>query len=365
MAASWICHQKSPGAKNHKATQLELSNHDTQILMKLRNVICGLSALFISATLPATAGDKDMTWIDPATALKQDPDFSIQGEYGSAKAGASEGVQIVALGDGKFDAYVLQDGLPGLGWTREKKRTVLKGFRDGEKIAFLSSDKKISATIIGGELFLTGVGGKKSTLPRIERTSPTLKAKPPEGAVVLFDGGLADQWEKGKVENGFLLSTGCSSKQLFKNYTAHLEFRTPYKPYARGQKRGNSGIYWGGRWETQVLDSFGLEGKDNQCGGIYSISKPILNMCLPPLAWQTYDVDFIAATFDADGKRIAWPRITVKLNGVVIHDNLELAKDLTTSAPEKGPLKSPAGPIHLQSHDNPVVYRNIWVVPAK
>jgi len=163
--------------------------------------------------------------------------------------------------------------------------------------------------------------------------------------------------------NGDLLANGCTSKQHFKGYTLHLEFRTPYKPTASGQKRGNSGIYHSGRWETQILDSFGLDGKDNQCGGIYSISSPRLNMCLPPLSWQTYDVVFTAATFDAQGKRTTWPRITVKLNGVLVHDNLELAKNLTASAPVTGPLTHPKGPIVLQNHDNPVLFRNIWVIP--
>jgi hypothetical protein len=88
-------------------------------------------------------------------------------------------------------------------------------------------------------------------------------------------------------------------------------------------------------------------------------------MCLPPLAWQTYDVDFKAAKFDTSGKQTAWPRITVKLNGVLVHEDLELAKNLTTSAPLKGPLKDPKGPVHLQNHNNPVVFRNIWVVPGK
>ena len=337
--------------------------------MKLSNTLCGLSALLILAALPTTAATtatkKNEVWKDPVTALKKAPCFAFQGEYGSTKAGAPVGVQVLSLGGGNYDAYILQDGLPGLGWTREKTRTALKGSTDGEKITFFSADKKISATISGGQFLLTRAGEKGVTLPRVERTSPTLGAKPPKGAVILFDGSSADQWKKGKVENGLLLATGCTSKQLFRDYTAHLEFRTPYKPHARGQGRGNSGIYWGGRWETQILDSFGLEGKDNQCGGIYSISKPILNMCLPPLVWQTYDIDFTAATFDTAGKRTAWPRITVKLNGVVVHDNLELAKDLTTSAPLKGPLKTPAGPIHLQNHGNPIVFRNIWVVPGK
>ncbi len=333
--------------------------------MNPTTAICHLSALFILAVLPAAAANKNKAWTDPATALKEDPDFSIQGEYGSDRAGAAAGVQVVALGDGKFDAYVLQDGLPGLGWTREKTRTVLKGSRDGETVAFSSADKKMSATIRDGKLVLTRDGEEPLTLPLIERTSPTLGAKPPKGAVVLFDGSSADRWEKGKVENGLLLATGCTSKQRFGDCAIHLEFRTPYKPHARGQGRGNSGIYYGGRWETQVLDSFGLEGRDNECGGIYSISPPRLNMCLPPLVWQTYDVQLTAATFDADGKRTAWPRITVKLNGVLVHEDLELAKDLTTAAPMKGPLKTPEGPIFIQNHGNPVVFRNIWVVPGK
>jgi len=132
-------------------------------------------------------------------------------------------------------------------------------------------------------------------------------------------------------------------------------------PMAKGQGRGNSGVYHSGRWETQILDSFGLEGRDNECGGIYSVSKPRLNMCLPPLAWQTYDVKFTAAKFDASGKRTAWARITVKLNGVLVHKDLELAKDFTTAAPINSPLKGPEGPIYIQNHGNPVVFRNIWV----
>jgi len=272
---------------------------------------------------------------------------------------------VVALGDGKFDAYVLQDGLPGLGWTCDKQRVVIKGERGEKGITLASADGKISAVISNGKITLTRQGEKELTLPRIERASPTLGAKPPAGAVVLFDGSSVDQWEKGKIENGLLVANNCISKQKFKNHTLHIEFRTPYMPYARGQGRGNSGVYYCGRWETQVLDSFGLEGAQNECGGIYSISKPFLNMCLPPLSWQTYDVVFTAAKFDADGKQTAWPRITVKLNGVLIHENLELAKNNTTAAPIGGPLKDEGGPVFLQLHGNPVYYRNIWVLPTK
>jgi hypothetical protein len=335
--------------------------------MKSNSLICSLSALFVLSICQVRAAEKkqDKVWIDPKVALSEDPDFSIQGEYGSVKPeGASDGVQVVALGGGTFDAYVLEGGLPGLGWTPDKKRTVLKGTRQEDKIVFESADKSITATIQGGNWILIDKDGKKSELPRIERKSPTLGVTPPKDAVVLFDGSSAEQWEKGRVENG-LLASGCTSKQKFASYRLHLEFRTPYKPTARGQGRGNSGIYHSGRYETQILDSFGLNGKDNECGGIYSVSKPKLNMCLPPLAWQTYDVDFTAAKFDAEGKRTTWPRITVRLNGVLVHEDLELGKDLTTAAPVKGPLTGPEGPVNLQDHQNPVFFRNIWIVPVK
>jgi hypothetical protein len=320
-----------------------------------------LAALVFAAAPLTAAPDKvaHKTWTDPETALREDPDFAIQGEY----QGEGAGVQVVALGGGLFDAWLLDGGLPGTGWEPGKTRTPLKGAREDGQVVL--TDENITATIKDGILTLRRGIAPEVELPRIERQSPTLGAKPPEGAIVLFDGSSTDAWENGKMENSHLLSTGATSKQHFKDYRLHLEFRTPYMPAARGQKRGNSGVYYGGRWETQVLDSFGLEGRDNECGGIYSISKPRLNMCLPPLAWQTYDVEFTAAKFDENGKRTAWPRITVRLNGVVVHENLELSKDFTTSAPITGPLVSPEGPVFIQNHNDPVVFRNIWIVPGK
>lgn len=322
-----------------------------------------LSALFF---LPVNADPKveHKAWTDPEAARHDDPDFAIQGEYQSAAGESAMGAQVIALGGGSFEACLLEGGLPGAGWEPGKSRTLLKGGRNGTRILLSGDEGKTTATVENDTLSLTQPNGTKHHLTRLERASPTLGAKPPERAVILFDGTSAELWENATLEGGHLLATACTSKQRFGDYTLHLEFRIPYKPTARGQQRGNSGVYHSGRWETQILDSFGLDSKDNDCGGIYSISKPRLNMCLPPLRWQTYDVEFTAAKFDSSGKRTAWPRITVRLNGGIVHENLELPKDFTTSAPLNKPLDGPEGPIFLQAHDNPVVFRNIWVLPG-
>jgi len=323
--------------------------------------LCSMLSAITFAAAAAETRVPNKVWTDPAAASREDADFTIQGEY----AGDGMGMQVVALGAGKFDGYLLEGGLPGAGWEPGKARRVLKGGREADTVALKDEVGKFTAAIANGRLVLSETGGTKKELKRTERSSPTLGAKPPQDAVVLFDGSNADEWEKGKVDNGLLQATDCTSKRRFTDYTLHLEFRAPYMPAARGQGRGNSGVYHSGRWETQILDSFGLEGRDNECGGIYSVSKPRLNMCLPPLAWQTYDVEFIAAKFDEAGKRTAWPRITVKLNGVVVHENLELPKDFTTAAPFSRPLTAPDGPVFLQNHGNPVVFRNIWIKPGQ
>ena len=333
--------------------------------MKSKSAIRSLSALlFLSAGLAISAPKEEVrTWTDPEAALREDPDFAIQGEYESDVRGPMMGAQVVALGNGRFDVHVFDGGLPGKGWVPTWPRTLLKGERKGDKVVFADEAGKSTGWIEKRLMSLTMADGTHHLLGRIERVILKNSSIPPAGAVILFDGTSAEQWENGKMENGLLLATNCTTKRLFGSYKLHLEFRTPYKPAARGQQRGNSGVYQSGRWETQILDSFGLKGEDNECGGIYSISKPMLNMCLPPLAWQTYDVDFVAAKFDESGKRTAWPRITVRLNGVLVHENLELSKDFTTSAPLSKPLEGPEGPIHLQDHGNPVVFRNIWIVP--
>ena len=298
------------------------------------------------------------SWADPAKATAENPDFSIQGEYDSAEKGNPHGLQVVALGDGAFDGYLLEAGLPGGGWERGKTRTKLSGKTIGGSTTLASDDGNITAILKDGQAEIRHTGKRLGRLVRIERESPTLGAKPPKDAVILFDGSSAEHFKNGELDGDLLACNNIFSKRLFQSYTMHIEFRTPFKPFARGQGRGNSGVYHQGRYETQVLDSFGLEGAMNETGGIYGIAAPRLNMCFPPLRWQTYDADFTTAEY-VDGKKTKNARMTVRLNGVVIHDDQELGHSTTAS-----PIKESAepGPLFLQAHGSPVRFRNIWFV---
>ena len=310
--------------------------------------------VMLAASTAATAQD---IFLKPEDA---GPEFAVQGEYtGSIEIDGQKvpvGLQVIALGDGKFDAVAYPGGLPGAGWLGTDKHRASGTLQDGA--AKFQSGDGITAEIRDGEVSVkSGSGSSLGSLKKAQRVSPTLGAKPPAGALVLFDGKSADNFNRGQLMLGDLLAADCETKEKFGSHTLHIEFRTPFKPKGRGQDRGNSGVYIQGRYECQVLDSFGLEGENNECGGIYSIARPAVNACFPPLSWQTYDMDFTAAQYEGD-RKVKNARVTIRHNGIVIHDNLEL--------PKGTPGKNPEGPgpdvIYLQGHGNPVAYRNIWVV---
>ncbi len=193
---------------------------------------------------------------------------------------------------------------------------------------------------------------------------------PPKDAIVLFDGKSTDQWvtNDGKGPIPWVLKPGgamevkgggIKSKHEYAGRTKlHVEFRVPYMPNDRGQGRGNSGVYSQGRYEVQILDSYGLDSKDNDCGGIYQVAKPKVNACKAPTVWQSYDIDFTAPVFE-DGKKIKPAKISVWHNGEPIHEGVEIPIDNTVSGLGGDPSKP--GPVHLQDHGNPVQYRNIWI----
>ena len=324
-------------------------------------------------------------WTNPA-----DPtipiDFKIQGEYvGKTSGNTKLGAQVIALGGGKFQAVLLPGGLPGAGWDH-KNKSLLQGsvkksrgeftVAEGKHRYLAKSANEFSATRkfppVGHRAaqMITDSGvaeghytdGETFRLERVVRKSGTLGKKSPEGAIVLFDGSNKNEWMGGRVDTktGLLNTDGkdIRTKRKFSNYHMHIEFLLPYKPAARGQGRGNSGFYQVDDYEVQVLDSFGLEGLNNECGGIYSKRASDVNACLPPLQWQTYDVDFTNAVVK-DGRKLKNTRLTIRLNDIVIHDNIEI--DSKCPGSRKGPEGSP-GPIRLQGHSNPLQFRNIWIV---
>lgn len=265
---------------------------------------------------------------------EQDPDFAVQGEY----VGVDKAMQVIAMGDGEFDAVIYEGGLPGAGAKPNPRR--------------IETDIDTVLDLI-----------ESMKLTRVQRVSSTLGRAAPAGATTLFDGSQASletNWVGGKISKEGWLKEGTETKQSFVDYQLHLEFRTPWSPTQTGQKRGNSGVYHQSRYETQVLDSFGLEGLDNETGGIYTVSAPTVNACFPPMTWQTYDVDFTAARYDDSGKKISNAKMTVRLNGIMVQSDVEVPIATRGSKLKEGPEP---GPIYLQNHGDPVRFRNIWLLP--
>ena len=203
----------------------------------------------------------------------------------------------------------------------------------------------------------------------------TQPAAKPDGAVMLFDGtqdSLTKNWtnRKGKdpdwiVADGEMTSKKLDivSKEKYQDFQLHVEFCEPkLGPEVKGQERGNSGVYLQGRYEIQVLDSYGLPPSKVDCGAIYDRKAPDVNACLAPGEWQTYDITFTAPKFDADGKKTANARVTILQNGKKIQDDAEIA-GTTGDALSKESAKP--GPVRLQYHGNSVKFRNVWIVPGK
>ncbi|MCA1685121.1 MAG: DUF1080 domain-containing protein [Planctomycetia bacterium] len=198
----------------------------------------------------------------------------------------------------------------------------------------------------------------------------TLGARPPAGSLVLFDGKDLDGWVKsdGKTQaawpvEGGVMRVGKSqgsikTVQTLGSFKLHLEFNVPLMPDAKGQARGNSGVYLGGAYELQILDSYGLKPKSNDCGAIYQQVTPRVNACKPPLQWQTYDVTFHKARV-REGKTLQKARVTVVQNGIKIIDDAEISP----SPGGVGTKEGEDGPLMLQDHGNDVRFRNIWALP--
>jgi len=357
-----------------------LSKRMTFLLAVLLGVLGSLAIGLYAADKP-----KEMWWDPNDSSLP--PDVKFQGEFLSEDG--KVGCQVISLGQKTFQAVVYPGGLPGAGWDG-KERILMDGTLDEDKVTFKAAtgkrnymakkpeefcatrkfppegQKDYNSTISGETMTIKTDDDQSLKLKKTVRKSVTLGAKPPEGAIVLFDGTNTDAWDSNAdidpdTKQLYPKGGDVRSKQKFNNYTAHVEFMLNYKPDAREQQRSNSGFYQVDRYEIQILDSFGLEGENNECGGIYSKVKGKVNMCFPPLTWQTYDVEFTNAVQE-DGKKVKNARMTVKHNGVLIHEDVEV-NGPTAGGNDKD--EGTPGPLQLQHHGNRVQFRNVWVVEKK
>lgn len=310
-------------------------------------------------------------------------DYMIQGEYQDIES--NRYYQIIADGNMQFRVVGYPDGLPGMGWDRSMARFFGHGGVQGEQLVITGEKmdipryegvegktreivfdedmqkRKLRGRMVGDKFYLADDKyGEEKEIVKVRRESPTLGQQAPEGALVIFDGTNLDQFEEGAKcnEKAKTLWSEARTKPFDKDkpYLLHIEFLTSFMPTKQGQARSNSGVYIAETYECQVLDSFGLEGENNECGGFYQFAEPIVNMCFPPLVWQTYDIDFTPAKY-ADGKKTENARVTVRHNGVVIHDNVELPKETPGCKDEADETRG----LYLQGHGNKVQYRNIWL----
>jgi hypothetical protein len=312
----------------------------------------------------AEKGPKPQAFMEPEAAPVE---FHLQGEYVGEVGGKKLACQAYCIAPGIFKLAFFDGGLPGDGGD-SATRAEVDGKLAGEKVEFTGADS-YSGTITKEAFNGKTAKGDAFELKKVTRKSPTEGAKPPEGALVLFDGSSTDAFTDGTAAakeakmdaNKHLMCGAETKKKDFKNFTLHVEFRVPFKPAGKAQDRCNSGVYIQRSYEIQILDSFGVKQAQNDCASVYTRVPPKINMTFPPLAWQTYDIEFKAAKYDADGKKIGNASVSVKHNGVQVHENQEILKPTGAGQPEK----IAGGPLYFQDHGNPVIFRNIWVVEQK
>jgi hypothetical protein len=195
--------------------------------------------------------------------------------------------------------------------------------------------------------------------------------KPPEDAIVLFDGTNLTGWTSlegkpasWKVENGYMVvgHRDIRTKQNFgPDFQLHVEFWLPLMKEAKDQARANSGVYLQGRYEVQVLDSYmNPTYKGGECAALYLLIPTKKNANKPPEQWQKYDITFHAPRVDEQGKVTKSGSLTVVFNGETVIDNGEFDKVTGGALDEK--IGTP-GPIRLQDHGCKVRYRSIWLKP--
>ncbi len=216
------------------------------------------------------------------------------------------------------------------------------------------------------------VHDSKRPRPPVVTPGAFVTAPAPQDAIVLVgQGGDLSRWQH---DNGSaptwqmadgVLSTGkgmLRTKADFTDVQLHVEFATPSVVQGSSQGRGNSGVFLASGFEIQVLDSFeNPTYADGQAAAMYGQFPPLVNASRKPGEWQSYDIAFTAARFDAGGTLTSPAVATVFHNGVLVHSARAFWGPTQHRRIDPYRPANARGPIRLQDHGNPVRYRNIWV----
>ena len=180
-----------------------------------------------------------------------------------------------------------------------------------------------------------------------------------EGFRPLFNGKDISGWHlrnpagrnSWSVENGVLKNTVTKEEhgtdlvtdKKFLNFTVKYEFLVP--------DNSNSGFYLRGRHEIQILGDYpkgaaSITGN----GALYNFKAPDKFASKPANEWQTVEATMLGN------------KITVVLNGIKIHDNVECTK--ATGSELDNQVDQP-GAIFLQGDHGTVSFRNLRIKELK
>ncbi|MEX0778804.1 MAG: DUF1080 domain-containing protein [Balneolales bacterium] len=297
------------------------------------------------------------------------PGYTFQGEYIGQMYFEDEtikenvGLQIAIYGDKEIGAILYEKGLPN-----EQINSI-------EDIGMhkIKGKYEDSALLLEGEfpIRLQHAHGRLTALDednnylghfsKIKRKSPTLGKVPPKGATILFDGTNLDHFiNESQMTGSKLLKQGARTSNEFGDMYLHLEARLGFMPEHRGEQRANSGIYIQNRYEVQILDSFTKPSFNFGNAALYNTVAPRVNASYPPLTWQTYDIYFQAPRFNDDGTKMENARVTVYLNGILVHKDIELESGTGAGASRE---EVPKAELYLQDHGgDPIHFRNVWLI---
>lgn len=210
-------------------------------------------------------------------------------------------------------------------------------------------------------------------LPQPPQVTPGDAGSAPSDAIVLFDGTDLDAWRPESnfwtIENGLLKmpkkGSALATKENFGSVQMHIEWMVPAPEDGKECRQGNSGVFFQGRYELQILDMNG--GKptyaNGMCGSIYKQQAPLANPMRGRGEWNEYDIIYNAPVFNSNGSYRVPPTITVIFNGVLVLNNAQIFGTTTYIGLPKVQPHGDA-PIMLQRYsdtEDTVYFRNIWV----